>query len=41
MKYYVYIHVIYLHQFSIVALESHRYSAGDTIRMRLMKRAKV
>lgn len=25
---------------SVVALESHRYSAGDTIRMRLMKRAK-
>ena len=26
---------------SVVAVESHPYSAGDTIRMRLMKRAKV
>lgn len=26
---------------SVVALESHSYSAGDTITMRLMKRAKV
>lgn len=26
---------------SVVAVESHPYSAGDTITMRLMKRAKV